>query len=313
VKGVTSDGIDICSSRNVTISDSVIVTGDDSIVLKTPIRRGQERANTTENIVVTNCVLTSSSTALKIGTETHADIRHVIFSNCTIRNSNKGFGIDVRDGATVSDVLISNLTVETNRRHWNWWGSAELCKISLKKREDSSRLGKIRNVTIENILSHTRGTSTIKGHQDQQIENIWITNVQIFMNPEDAIDKRATHALEIENVQGLKIHNLSVRWAEDQVEKKWQSALVLENVADFELLSFSGRQGLRDSAYPAIMLDNVSEGIIGDSAATTGCGTFIQFIGDKSNNITLRNNNFKKAKKEISYGNENLKEAIEAD
>ena len=312
-KGVNADGIDICSSRNVTISDSVIITGDDSIVLKTPLRRGQERAGTTENIVVTNCVLASSSTPLMIGTETHADVRHVIFSNCTIRNSNKGFGINVQDGATVSDVLISNLTIETNRRHWNWWGSAELCKFVLKKRSDSSRLGQIRDIVIENIISHPRGTSTIKGHQDQPLENIRMTNVQIFMNPEDARDKRTTHALEIENVKGLKIRDLSVRWPEDQTEERWKSALTLKNATDFEVISFSGRQGLRDSNYPAIMLDNVSEGLIGESNATEGCGTFIQLNGEKSQNITLRNNNTKRAKKDISYGNEKLKGVIEAD
>jgi polygalacturonase len=43
-KGVNADGIDICSSRNVTVSDSVIITADDSIVLKTPLREGQEKA-----------------------------------------------------------------------------------------------------------------------------------------------------------------------------------------------------------------------------------------------------------------------------
>jgi polygalacturonase len=95
-KGVNADGIDICSSRNVTISDSIIITGDDSIVLKTPKETEQEGpVNVTENIVVTNCILSSSSTPLMIGTETFADIRHVLFNNCVIRNSNKGFGINV--------------------------------------------------------------------------------------------------------------------------------------------------------------------------------------------------------------------------
>ena len=55
-KGVNADGIDICSSRNVTISDSMIVTGDDSIVLKTIPRNGK-KANPCENITVTNCIL----------------------------------------------------------------------------------------------------------------------------------------------------------------------------------------------------------------------------------------------------------------
>ena len=132
-KGVNADGIDIVSSRNVTISDSIIETADDAIVLKAIARDGQP-ARPTENVTVTNCVLTSSSTALMIGTETEADIRHVLFNNCVIRNSNKGFGINVQDGATVSDVIVSNLTIETSRRHWNWWGSAEMCKFVLKKR-----------------------------------------------------------------------------------------------------------------------------------------------------------------------------------
>src|SRR4030043_1314170 len=48
-KGVNADGIAICSSRNVTVSDSVIITADDSIVLKTPLRDGQAKAGTTEN------------------------------------------------------------------------------------------------------------------------------------------------------------------------------------------------------------------------------------------------------------------------
>ena len=111
-KGVNADGIDIVSSRNVTISDSIIETADDAIVLKAIARDGQP-ARPVENVTVTNCVLTSSSTALMIGTETQADIRHVLFNNCVIRNSNKGFGINVQDGAVVSDVIVSNLTVET--------------------------------------------------------------------------------------------------------------------------------------------------------------------------------------------------------
>src|SRR5688572_27723456 len=43
-KGVNADGIDICSSRNVTISDSVITTGDDAIVLKAISRDNKKAA-----------------------------------------------------------------------------------------------------------------------------------------------------------------------------------------------------------------------------------------------------------------------------
>jgi hypothetical protein len=275
------------------------------------MRKGQEKVNPVENIVVTNCILTSSSTPLMIGTETYADIRHVIFSNCTIRNSNKGFGINVQDGATVSDILFTNLTIETNRRHWNWWGSAEMCKFILRKRDDSSKLGKIENVVINNIIAHTRGTATIKGHPDQPLENFRLENVQIFMNPEDAKDKRCTNALEIENVSRLSIRDLSVNWSEDSVEEKWQSALVLKNISDLELRYFSGRQGWKESDKPAIVLDNVSEVLIAESRATAGCGTFMHLSGLESRDLVMRNNNVKKAKKEISYEDKNLQRVVD--
>ncbi len=300
-KGVNADGIDICSTSNVTISDSVIITADDAIVLKTPRRRGVDKVNPIENVVVTNCILGSSSTPLMIGTETFADINHVIFSNCTIRNSNKGFGINVQDGATVSNIIFSHLTIETNRCHWNWWGSAELCKFVLKKRSEDSKLGKIKDIVIDTVISHIRGTSTIIGHPDQSLENFRMNNVQMFMNPENAKDKRVSDALIIENINGLKINDLSIKWAEDETEPTWKSALVLKNVTDFEIRSFSGRQGLKDSAIPAILLDKISEGLIVESRAESGCSTFIQLKEKEKANLILRNNNLKKAKKDINY------------
>lgn len=299
-KGVNSDGIDICCTSNVTISDCVIVTGDDSIVLKTPERRGQEKVNPVENIVVTNCVLTSSSCPLMIGTETLADIRHVIFSNCTIRNSNKGFGINVQDGATVSDIIFRNLTVETGRRHWNWWGSAELFRFRLSRRTEKSKLGKIKDVVVDTVISHPMGTSTAIGHPEQPMENISFRNIQMFMTPEDAVDKRSTHAAVISNVKEFSIQDMKIRWDEANPEKGWQSALVLENVSDFEIRGFRGRQGLLNSNDPAILLRNVGEGLIAESRADVGCGTFIRAGKNERKSLSLRNNNTAKAAKPIS-------------
>jgi hypothetical protein len=307
---VNADGIDICSSRNVTISDSVIITADDSIVLKTPARRGTTSANTCENIVVTNCVLTSSSTALMIGTETFGDVKHIIFTNCTIRNTNKGFGINVQDGCTVSDVIISNLTIDTSRRHWNWWGSSEMCKFVLKKRTETSKLGKIKNISVSNIIAHTMGTSRIKGHAEQPLENIRMNGIQVFMITENARDKRASNALEAENISGLKISDFIVSWQEEETEKKWQSALVIKKVADLELREFKGRQGLKESSIPAIVLEDVREGLITESSAKEGCSTFIHIKGAETDQIEIRNINVRKSKKGITYETDDLKKKV---
>ncbi|MEO6000792.1 MAG: glycosyl hydrolase family 28 protein [Chitinophagaceae bacterium] len=298
-KGVNSDGIDIVSTSNVTISDSVIVTADDSIVIKTIPRNGK-KANPSENITVTNCILSSSSTPLMIGTETHADIKHVVFNNCVIRNSNKGFGINVQDGATVSNVIFSNLTIETNRRHWNWWGDAEICKFILRKRTDASSLGMIKDILIENVIAHVRGTGTIKGHPDQPLQNITFSNVQVFMLPEDSKDKRSTHALHVQGVEGLKVRDFSVKWA-DEAEPKWQSALVLKNVTDFVIDSFSGRQGLKNGEDAAIVLDDATDGIIRNSIAPAGTNIFVEIKGNPKNSVSVKGNETRKAKKAFFY------------
>jgi len=309
VKGVNADGIDICSSKNVVISDCIITTADDSIVLKAIARNGK-KANSVENVTVTNCVLTSSSTPLMIGTETEADIRHVIFSNCVIRNSNKGFGINVQDGAVVSDIIFSNLTIETSRRHWNWWGDSEMCKFVLKKRNATSPLGQIRDVFIDNISAKARGTTTITGHSDQSLENIRISNVRLFMDVEDAKDKRASDAIRIENVKGLKLRDVTVEWNEKETESAWQSALVLKNVSDFNVETFAGRQGLRDKDVPTILIENGSDGVVRNSSASNGTANFIHVKGVGTKDLVMKDNKTNKAGKAITFENGGVKKGV---
>lgn len=296
--GVNGDGIDLVSSRDVTISDSVITTGDDSIVLKTIPMNGVVKP--TENVTVTNCILTSSSTPLMIGTETFADIHHVVFSNIVIRNSNKGFGINVQDGATVSDILVSNVTMELNRRHWNWWGSAEAFKIILKKRSPTSRTGSIRDVVLDNIVAHARGTSLLEGLPDHPLDNIRISRLQMFMQPEDAPDKRATDALRVENVTGFHLDNVDVSWDEEHPEPLWRSALLLRHVSDFFISNFSGRQAPR-SSFPAVLVDQSRDGVVRSSVAKEGCDTFVEITGQDAQRIRLVDNDLSRAKRGVIY------------
>jgi hypothetical protein len=256
-RGVNSDGIDIVSSSNVTISDSTILTADDAIVLKTDALgpRAGRTIRPVENVLVTNCILGSSSTAMMIGTETHADIRHVVFSNIVVRDSNKVFGINVQDGATVSDVRVHNVTFETNRRHWNWWGSAELMKLVLKKRTPESRLGRIENVTLDGAQGTARGTSLVAGHADRMLEDIVVRNVHVRMLAENKPDKRATHALVFERVKGLTLDHLEVEWDREHPEPMWGSALVLRDIESLDLQSFKGEAGR--SGVAAIVRERV--------------------------------------------------------
>jgi hypothetical protein len=308
-RGVNADGIDIVSSQNVLISDSIIVTGDDAIVLKA-IGRGGQPARPVENITVTNCILTSSSTPLMIGTETQADIRHVLFSNCVIRNSNKGFGINVQDGAVVSDVVYSNLTIETSRRHWNWWGSSEMCKFVLKQRNAKSPVGAIRDIVIDNVIARPRGTSTMTGHATRPLENIRMSNVQLHMLPEDAKDKRATHALRVEGVSGLGLRDVSMDWA-DETEPKWGSAVALRRVTDFRIEAFRGRQGLAGTETPVLVIEDCVDGAIVDARATAGARRFLHVEGEATRDITVRDIRMSDQGQTVTFGGEALRARVQ--
>jgi hypothetical protein len=296
-KGVNSDGIDIDGCKDVMISDCHIATGDDAICLKSTNRDG--KYTNCENITVTNCALTSTSAALKIGTETFGDFRNIVFSNCVISNTNRGIGIFVRDGGTVSDVIFSNITMRTDRKHFNWWGDGDAIHFVLLKRTPQSKLGTIRNILVENVISHGQGTSLIRGHPERELENITLSNVQLFMHPESLPDKRATHALAVNGVKSLALNDLSVRWDTLSPEPAWQSALRITDVAELTIDRFTGRQGLIKSAYPAISLEAIGRGTIRNSLAPPGTGTFLVTPPGAGKKISLSGNDLSLARQKL--------------
>ena len=76
------DGIDVDHSKNVRISNCFIESGDDCICLKN--RREYQELGPCENVLVTNCTMTSRSCAIKIGSENMDRISHVVVNNCII-------------------------------------------------------------------------------------------------------------------------------------------------------------------------------------------------------------------------------------
>lgn len=87
-----NDGVHINSSRNVTISDSNISCGDDCIVLRANNASLKEN-KICENVIVTNCNLTSYSSAVRIGWVQDGTIRNCKLSNLTMYDCSTGISI----------------------------------------------------------------------------------------------------------------------------------------------------------------------------------------------------------------------------
>ncbi|HKB90201.1 MAG TPA: glycoside hydrolase family 28 protein, partial [Opitutaceae bacterium] len=178
LRGINTDGIDVDSSRNVIISDCHIEAGDDCIVIKTTDRGG--KADPTENITVTNCVMVSAASALKFGTESYGDFRHCVFSNCVIRDSRTGIALLVKDGGVMEDIRFSNIVMTTQPK----WGQGLEWPIvvDIEKRTETSRLGGIRDVAFSDITIYTKGRILVEGTPDSRIENISFRNVLVHMS-----------------------------------------------------------------------------------------------------------------------------------
>lgn len=169
-----TDGIDICTSRNVTVKNSFIATADDAVVLKST--EGE-----ISNVTVENCELSSFANCFKIGTETPHDVSGVTVKKChfflpdNITGGYSGIAIESADGANISDVTVDGITMDGISAPLLIW-------LGCRLKYDNQTVGSIKNVFIGNITAeNTEMPSAVTGCQYKgkvyRVENITLTNI----------------------------------------------------------------------------------------------------------------------------------------
>ena len=94
VRSPNTDGLHVNCSRDVTISDCIIETGDDSIVVRANSRSLKEN-RPCERVVVQNCSLRSWSNGIRIGWVNDGTIRNCSFSNIVMTDMSTGIIISM--------------------------------------------------------------------------------------------------------------------------------------------------------------------------------------------------------------------------
>ena len=195
------DGIDIDHSRKVRIANCFITSGDDCICLKN--RREYEAYGKCEDIVVTNCVMTSRSCAIKIGSENMDSINRVMVSNCIITASNRGIGIQNRDEGTVTNVAFSDIQLDC--RLWSevWWGQAEPIYVTsyprangnhkdanwrFPKGETQGRCGEVSHISFNNITATGENGCFVGGDVPGKVHDIYFNNVRVNLVQQTAYE-----------------------------------------------------------------------------------------------------------------------------
>nr|WP_101688957.1 glycosyl hydrolase family 28 protein [Dysgonomonas massiliensis] len=236
------DGIDLDHSRKVRISNCFIESGDDCICLKN--RREFEEYGPCEDIVVTNCVMTSRSCAIKIGSENMDKINNVLFDNCIIKDSNRGIGIQNRDEGTVTNVVFSNMLVDCMYFSDVWWGKAEPIYVTSYPRAIGNHKdagwrfpkgavegysGEVSNIYFYNIKCTSENGIFVGGDTPDKVNNIYFDKVDVQLLKRTAYsggvyDRRPckgegfifdkTYGFYIDTASDIEIDDCKVRWGD---------------------------------------------------------------------------------------------------
>lgn len=183
IDGVTilngfADGIDPDCCHHVRISNCHVESHDDAICPKASLALGVRRS--VENLVVTNCVVSTDCNAFKLGTESGGDFKNITVSNCTIfrrpdkRPAISGISLLSVDGSNIEGVTISNIVM-----------SEVYCPIFLRLGNRGRDLekpvpGSLRNVILSDIVARdVLHACSILGLPGHPIEGVTLDNIRV--------------------------------------------------------------------------------------------------------------------------------------
>ena len=286
---VNNDGIDLDCCRNAHVSNCYIKSEDDAIVLKSTANR------ITENVSITNCILSSHCNAFKCGTESSGGFRNITFSNNVIYDIYlSGIALEIVDGGEMNGVIISNISM----RRVNNPIFIKIGDRARKFKEDMPRpeIGSIKNVIISNIqadqvgefveeppieFSHTNANPKsaacqVSGLPGHYIENVTLKDIRINFvggaekdereivvpeNPGYYPEFNSYGPLPAYGFFGRHVKNLRLENVELTVEKEdHRYAFVLDDIQGMVLDHIDGEAEEADQAM--IKLDHILDGEI---------------------------------------------------
>lgn len=251
--GPNTDALDIDCCQNVRVSNCHIVAGDDCIAIKSDTRLLQEE-QVCENIVVSNCTLSSSACAIRLGYEGDAPIRNCTFNNIVVFDSDTGIDIlsivpqstycVITEGALIENVIFSNVVMaNVNRPIFIWLGNEVGQEMP----------GYIKNIFLTNIIANARNSSYIGGDAHNRIESIFLQNIRIAMQGqlEEPVRERPgvwgggnnPYALWVQNADDVSVRDLNINW--EAATGTWEHQILCDHVVGWQL------QGFRSQGFEA--------------------------------------------------------------
>jgi polygalacturonase len=313
--GVNTDGIDITASRDVSISNCDIATGDDAICLKSPSPYGDLLP--TKNVTITNCTLRSSCNGFKIGTETHGAFENIVFKDSVITSDTArpmnervigGVSIEMVDGGSIDGVNVSNIHMQNVR-------APIFVRLGQRVRNDGSFL---RNVQIDGVSAEGAiVTSSISGVPGLRLSDITVSNCHlrtVERGRPDWVEREVpempdkypeawmmghlpAYGFYIRHADRVKMQN--VECLTDAPDPR--PAIVCDDVQD---IAFTGLVlAAPAGGSPVFDLRNTRQALIAGVRAPTGSKVLAMVSGAGSSGIRLTANTLEPHQRAVSFAN----------
>ncbi len=306
-----NDGIDIDGCHRVTISDVNVDSDDDALCIKSTSDRASE------NVAVSNCLLSSHCNAFKLGTESNAGFKNIAATNLAIKPSShtdqliyghnegsSGIALEVADGGTLDGVVISNVTIQ---------GTWTPIFIRLDNRARPYRddqvihnVGHLKNVSISNVIVTGAGNlgCSITGIPGYPVENISLSNISISFDgggtkdlvhreiPEKEKDypeaemfgQLPSYGFYLRHARNIHFTNVQV----STESKDPRPALCLSDVTDG---SFNNLQlGSTPENECSILMEKSNNLSFSGNCISGQTNCFLQLLGKENKQISLLNN-----------------------
>ena len=177
-----NDGIDIDCCKRVTVSDCIIETGDDAITLRANARQLLHSDGICEDVVISNCVLTSYlDYGIRVGVGDGC-IRNCMISNVVIRNSLKGVGIVNRFsepslGVSVENMRFQNCSISAH----------EVIDIRICNQDHFPPCSSpiyTKNITFDQISAYGCRSLVIASYEGAQLSDITFQSMHLHLKQE---------------------------------------------------------------------------------------------------------------------------------
>lgn len=183
---LNNDAMDIDGCKDVVISDIISDTEDDGITLKST------SGWVTENVTITNCIVSSRWNAIKMGTESNGGFKNICISNCVLKSTKifpwhdgitstplTGIALMITDGGILENIVISNIAID-NYKSPIYIRLGNRARPYLRGMPGSS-IGRLSDISIDHVQITNGGKNgcSITGLPGYPLANIRLSNISM--------------------------------------------------------------------------------------------------------------------------------------